>query len=165
MEGPCPLKLRARLADELGAALARTAAGRATVTTSVPNIRGDIPLTVTIDGLPCEAHSTFSWAAGGAVLILSTVLPERGLASELISTYVGHTDTPTITTHLMLGPVGQPASIATAEHAHEDLDPVESARECAYDHARELIERLHAAGRHLTVQLDEPSFAQLEHSG
>ena len=69
-------------------------------------MRGDIPLTVSIDDRPCEAHSTYSWSAGGAVLTLSTVLPERGLAAELISTYVGHTDTPTIATHLMLGPVG-----------------------------------------------------------
>ncbi|HTX46902.1 MAG TPA: hypothetical protein VMD48_11500 [Solirubrobacteraceae bacterium] len=129
------------------------------------NRRGDIPLTVAIDDRPCEAHTTYAWSGGGFVLTLSTVLPERGLAAELISTYIGHTDTPTITTHLMLGPVGQPASIATAEHAHDDLDPVESARECAYDHARELIERLHAAGRHVTVQLGEPSFAQLEHTG
>ncbi len=128
-------------------------------------MRGDIPLTVTIDDRPCEARSSYSWSGGGAVLTLSTVLPERGLAAELISTYVGHTDTPTIATHLMLGPVGQPASIATAEHAHEDFDPVESARECAYDHAHQLIELLDAAGRRVTVQLDEVSFTELERSG
>jgi len=126
---------------------------------------GDIPVTVTIDDRPCEARTTYSWAAGGAVLTLSTVLPERGLAAELISTYVGHSDTATIVTHLMLGPVGHPSSIATAEHAHEDLDPVESVRECAYDHAHQLIELLNAAGRQLTVQLDEPSFAELERCG
>lgn len=125
-------------------------------------MRGDIPVTVTIDDRPCEAHSTYSWSGGGAVLTLSTVLPERGLAAELISTYVGHTDTPTIATHLMLGPVGHPASIATAEHAHEDLDPVESARQCAYDHANRLIEVLSANGSHVSVELDERSFTQLE---
>ena len=127
-------------------------------------MRGDIPLTVTIDDRPCEAESTYGWSGGGVVLTLSTVLPARGIAAELISTYVGHNDTPTIATHLMLGPVGQPASIATAEHAHEHLDPVESARECAYDHAQQLVELLDAAGRHLTVQLSELSFAQLERS-
>ncbi|MBV9337842.1 MAG: hypothetical protein JO243_18300 [Solirubrobacterales bacterium] len=125
-------------------------------------MRGDIPLTVSIDDRSCEAHSTYSWSGGGSVLTLSTVLPERDLAAELISTYVGHTDTPTIATHLMLGPVGQQASIATAEYAHEDLDPVESARECAYDHAHRLIEVLGATGRHVSVQLDERSFTQLE---
>jgi len=125
-------------------------------------MRGDIPMTVTIDDRPCEAHGTYGWSGGGSVLTLSTVLPERGLAAELISTYVGHTDTPTIATHLMLGPVGQSASIATAEHALEDLCPVESARECAYDHAHRLIEVLGATGRHVSVQLDERSFTQLE---
>lgn len=125
-------------------------------------MRGDIPLVVSIDDRPCEAHSTYSWSGGGCVLTLSTVLPERGLAAELISTYVGHADTPTIATHLMLGPVGQPASIATAEHAHEDLDPVESARECAYDHANDLIEALGAHGSQVSVELDKQSFSQLE---
>ena len=125
-------------------------------------MRGDIHLTVSIDDRPCEAHSTYSWAASGAVLTLSTVLPKRGLAAELISTYVGHTDTPTIATHLMLGPVGQTATILIAEHAHEQLDPVESARECAYDHAQQLIDHLGADGRHISVELDEQSFTQLE---
>lgn len=125
-------------------------------------MRGDIPVTVTIDDRPCEAHSTYSWSGGAAVLTLSTVLPGQGLGAELISTYVGHTDTPTIATHLMLGPVGHPASIATAEHAHEDLDPVESARQCAYDHANRLIEVLSANGSHVSVELDERSFTQLE---
>jgi hypothetical protein len=128
-------------------------------------MRGEIPLTVTIDDRPCEAHSTYSWSGGGAVLTLSTVLPERGLAAEVISTYVGHADTPTIVTHLMLGPVGEPASIDTAQHAEEDLDPVESARECAYDHAQQLIELLNAAGHPVTVQLDELSFTELERDG
>ena len=125
-------------------------------------MRGDISMTVTIDDQPCEAHSTYSWSGGGCVLTLSTVLPERAFAAELISTYVGHTDTPTIATHLMLGPVGQPAAIATAEHAHEDVGPVESARECAYDHANHLIEVLGAHGSHVSVELDEQSFSQLE---
>jgi hypothetical protein len=125
-------------------------------------MRGDIPVTVTIDDRPCEAHSTYSWSGGGCVLTLSTVLPERGLAAELISTYVGHPDTPTVATHLMLGPVGQPASIATAQHEHEDLGPVESARECAYDHANRLIEALGANGHRVSVELDEQSFSQLE---
>ena len=125
-------------------------------------MRGDIPVTVTIDDRPCQVHSTYRWSGGGCVLTLSTVLPERGLAAELISTYVGYTDTPTIATHLMLGPVGQPASIATAEHAREDFGAVESARECAYDHANRLIEALGANGHRVSVELDEQSFSQLE---
>jgi hypothetical protein len=138
------------------------AARRATVTRMVVNMRGDIPLTVSINNRPCEAQTTYSWAAGGAVLTLSTVLPDRGLAAELISTYVGHVNTPTIVTHLMLGPVGHTATIRTEEHAHEHLDPVEGARECAYDHAHQLIELIGATGRQVNMQLDEQSFAALE---
>ena len=123
---------------------------------------GDLPLTVSIDDRPCEAHSTYHWAAGGVVLTLATVLPERCLAAELISTYIGHTETPTIATHLMLGPVGRPATIHTAEHAHEQLDPVERARDCAYDHAHQLIAALRLAGCQVRVQLDEGSFTELE---
>ena len=125
-------------------------------------MRGDLPLTVLIDDRPCEAHSTYHWAGGGAVLTLSTALPEPGVAAELISAYVGHAGTPTIATHLMLGPVGRPATIHTAEHAHEQLDPVERTRDCAYDHAHQLIEVLRAAGYQVRVQLDERSFTELE---
>ena len=128
----------------------------------VANSRGDIPLTISIDGRRCESQTTYSWTAGGRVLTLSTVLPQRGLAAELISTYVGHVDTPTIATHLMLGPLGQPPTIHIAEHAHERLDPVESVRECAYDHAQQLIELLTAAGHQVGLQLNEHSLTQLE---
>jgi hypothetical protein len=125
-------------------------------------MRGDLPITVSIDDRPCETYSTYHWAGGGAVLTLATVLPERCLAAELISAYVGHAGTPTIATHLMLGPVGRPATIHTAEHAHEQLDPVDAARDCAYDHAHQLIELLRAAGCQGRVQLDELSFTELE---
>jgi hypothetical protein len=125
-------------------------------------MRGDIPLAISIDDRPGEANCTYSWAGGGAVHTLSSVLPERGLAVELISTYVGHADTPTIVTHLMLGPVGHAATIRTEAHAHEHLDPVEGARECAYDHAQQLIELFTATGHPIKVQLDEQSFTSLE---
>jgi hypothetical protein len=128
----------------------------------VANTRGDIPLTISIDDRRCEAQTTYTWAGGGAVLTLSTVLPALGVAAELVSTYVGHADTPTIATHLMLGPVGQSPAVHTEEHAHGRLDPIESARECAYDHARELIQFLGAAGQQISVHLDERSFTQLE---
>jgi hypothetical protein len=128
----------------------------------VANMRGDIPLTVSIGDRPCEAHATYSWAAGGRVLTLSTVLPGRGLAAELISTYTGAADTPTIAIHLMLGPIGRAATIGTEEHAHEHLDPVESPRECVYDHAHQLIERLSASQPDVRVQLEEQSFTELE---
>ncbi|MGI8559083.1 MAG: hypothetical protein ACR2ND_12400 [Solirubrobacteraceae bacterium] len=126
------------------------------------NMRGDLPLQVSVDDGPCQAHSTYSWAGGGMVLTISTVLPERGFAVELISTYVGHPQTSTIATHLMLGPVGRAAEIHTVDHDPEHLNPVERARECAYDHAHHLIESLGGAGHQVGVQLDEQTFAELE---
>jgi hypothetical protein len=95
----------------------------------VANTRGDLPLNVSVDDRPCKAHSTYAWSGGGTVLTISTVLPGRGLAAELISTYVGHPSTRTVATHLMLGPVGQGSDITTVEH--EALSPAESPRECA----------------------------------
>ena len=124
------------------------------------NLSGDLPLHVTVDAQPREAHATYAWSAGGTVLTISTVVPDRGLAVELVSTYVGHASTPTIATHLMLGPVGHANTVRTVEH--EQLDPTEHARECVYDHARELIEQLCAAGREAAVELDELSFSELE---
>lgn len=123
-------------------------------------MRGELPLQLSIDDRPIEAHSTYSWAGGGTVLTISTVLPEEGIAAELISTYVGHAHTRTVVTHLMRGPINHPADIRTTKHEH--LNPVVHARECAYDHTQELIEALRAAGHRASVHLDELSFAQLE---
>jgi hypothetical protein len=82
------------------------------------------------------------------------------LAAELISTYVGHPSTRTVATHLMLGPAGRGSDITTVEH--EDLSPAEGARECAYDHAHQLIDQLRAVGHDAGVELDELSFVELE---
>jgi hypothetical protein len=125
-------------------------------------MRGDLRLELSVGDRPCEAHSTYTWAGGGMVLTISTVLPERELAVELISTYVGHPHTRTMVTHLMLGPPGRTAQIRSTERAHEDLDPIEGARECAYDHAHELIDALAGLGHEISVQLDERTFAELE---
>ena len=65
----------------------------------VANMRGDLRLEVLVNDRACEAHSTYAWAGGGMVLTISTVLPQRDLAVELISTYVGHPHTRTIVTH------------------------------------------------------------------
>ena len=74
-----------------------------------------LPLDVRLDGGPVEAHSTYWASAGGRMLTIATVLPEHGLAFELISTYVGHAGVPAHVTHLALGPVGHPASIEHVE--------------------------------------------------
>jgi hypothetical protein len=95
------------------------------------------------------------------VLTIATVLPEPGLAFELISTYTGHRDTDTIATHLTLGQ-GRGGEIETCRHPHEQLNPVELARACAYDHASLLIETLSDSSQPAWVELDEHTFSELE---
>jgi hypothetical protein len=125
-------------------------------------MRGELPLEVLIDDRQCETHSTYTFAGGGSVLTIATVLPERGLAFELVSTYVGWPGINTNATHLALGPVGQPPSIEQAEHDHDQLNPVTDARACAYDHAQRLIEQLAALGHRASLQVDELTFTALE---
>ena len=125
------------------------------------NLAGELPLRVIFDGRTRPAHSRYAWSAGGLVLTIATVIPEPGLAFELISTYSGHRDTDTIATHLILGQ-GRDGEIDSCRHPHEQLNPVELARACAYDHASRLIEAL-ADDRHPTrVELDEHTFSELE---
>jgi hypothetical protein len=127
----------------------------------VVNLAGELPLQVIVDGRERPSHSRYAWSAGGLVLTITTVLPERGLAFELTSTYTGHEDTDTIATHLTLAQ-DRAGEIDTRRHPHERLNPVELARACAYDHAARLIEGLESNGRAARVELDEHTFAELE---
>ncbi len=123
---------------------------------------GELPLDVRLDGEPVEAHGTYADAVGGRVLTIATVLSERGLAFELISTYIGHADVPAHVTYLVLGPVGHPASIEHVEDREQQLDPAADPRACAYDHAHRLIEKLSELGYRASVEVDERSFTALE---
>ena len=125
------------------------------------NLAGNLPLQVIVDGRTRSSCSSYAWTAGGLVLTITTVLPEPGLAFELISTYTGHRDTDTIATHLALGQ-GRDGEIDSCRYPHEQLNPVELARACAYYHAGRLIEAL-GDDRHPTrVELDEHTFSELE---
>lgn len=128
---------------------------------AVANVAGDLPIRVTIGGQPTSADSRYAWSGGGLVLAISTVLPDAGLALELISTYVGHEDTDTVATHLTLAQ-GQDGQIESFRHRHDELNPTELARACAYDHVSRLLGVL--ADRSLVAQaaVDEHSFHQLE---
>ena len=116
---------------------------------------------VIVDDRIRSSHSRYAWNAGGLVLIIATVLPEPGLAFELISTYTGHTDTDTIATHLILGQ-GRDSEIDSCRHPHEQLNPVELARACAYDHASRLIKALGDSQHPARVELGEHTFRDLE---
>jgi hypothetical protein len=95
------------------------------------------------------------------VVTIATVLPEPGLAFELISAYTGHSDTDTIAVHLILGH-GRDGEIDTRRHPRDALNPAELARACAYDHANRLIEALGDGGLLVAVELDEHTFTELE---
>ena len=125
------------------------------------NLAGELPLQVLVDGRTRPSHSHYAWSAGGLVLTIATVLPEPGLAFELISTYTGHHDTDTIATHLTLGQ-GRDGEIDSCRHPHEQLNPVELARACAYDHASRLIEALGDSQHPARVELGEHTFRELE---
>jgi hypothetical protein len=127
----------------------------------VANLAGELPLRVIIDGRPRSSHSRYAWSGGGLVLTIATVLPEQGLAFELISTYTGHPDTDTIATHLTLAQ-RQEGKIDSCRHPHEHLNPVELAHACAYDHAGRLIDALLESGQAGHVDLDEHTFSELE---
>jgi hypothetical protein len=137
-----------------------SAAGRATVA-RVSNVAGDLTMGVLIDGRPTLTDSRYAWSGGGLVLTITTVLPDVGLAFELISTYIGHHDTDTIAAHLTLGE-GQEAQIQTSRHRHDELNPVELARACAYDHVSRLISALADRSLAAQVDLDEHTFHELE---
>jgi hypothetical protein len=125
------------------------------------NVAGELFLRVVVDGRPRSSHSRYAWGGGGLVLTITTVLPERGLAFELISTYTGRPDTDTIATHLTLAKARR-GEIDSCRHPHEHLNPVELARACAYDHAGRLIDALTECGYAACVDLDERTFEELE---
>jgi hypothetical protein len=127
----------------------------------VANLAGELPLQAIVDGRSRPSHSRYAWTGGGLVLTIATVLPEPGLAFELISTYTGHQDTDTIATHLTLGH-GRDGEIDSCQHPHDQLNPIELARACAYDHASRLIEALSHGTRLARVELDEYTFSELE---
>jgi len=125
------------------------------------NTAGELPLRVIVDGRPRQSHSRYQWSGGGLVLTIATVLPDRELAFELISTYTGHRDTDTIATHLVLAR-GHEGEIASSRHPHERINPVELARACAYDHATRLIDALADTGHVARLELDDRTFSELE---
>ena len=124
--------------------------------------RPTIELPINLDGQPAESETTYTWA-GPYILSLHTVLPQRDLALELHSTFIGHHGVATIAVHLVLGPPGHVPVTITAEHPHEQLDPTFQPRACAYEHAHQLIEILDSLGIHAAVNIPgEQAFTQLE---
>lgn len=123
--------------------------------------RRTIALEVTLDGRRTESETIWAWT-GPHILAVCTVLPERGLATDLHSAFVGYPGVPTCATHLMLGPVGHAPFIIVAEHEHANLEPMIKARECVYEHAAVLLENLKGLNFKLGIDLADDAFDDLE---
>jgi hypothetical protein len=120
-----------------------------------------VELPIDVDG--CRARSTTSVTRNGAyALLISTVLPDCGLAVELHSSYVGHPASDTLSTHLLLG--ADLASPQTIGDCHDvgTLDVLGQPRECLYDHALRLQELLRSLGRDAAIHITSGSIAATE---
>ena len=109
-----------------------------------------LPITFTLSGEPVESVTRLV-RSGPYVLVLQTVMPQRGLAVELHSTFVGHAGVRTRTTHLLLGPVGQPPRVVTRKDDSGIIDPVCRPDSCLYAHCHELLDLLAEHGLHVAV--------------
>jgi hypothetical protein len=113
--------------------------------------RRQLAIAFMLDGEPVESV-THLLRAGPYVLVINTVMPQRGLAVELHSTFLGHGAVRTQATHLLLGPVGQPAHVVTREDVLSIVDPVNQPNSCVYAHCHELIALLAERGLTATVE-------------
>jgi hypothetical protein len=113
--------------------------------------RCQLPITYTLDGELVKSV-THLVRSGPYVLVVQTVMPQRGLAVELHSTFVGHGAVRTQATHLLLGPVGQPPYVVTREDALSIVDPVSRPDSCVYAHCHELIALLADRGVKLALE-------------
>jgi hypothetical protein len=109
-----------------------------------------LAIAFTLDGEALESV-THLVRSGPYVLVLQTVLPQRGLAVELHSTFVGHAGVLTRATHLLLGPPGRPPQVVTREDESGIIEPVYRPDSCVYAHCHELIDLLAEQGLQLAV--------------
>jgi hypothetical protein len=120
-----------------------------------------IALKVELDG-DQVASETVCVSAGAHALTIVTTLPERGLAFELTSSFVGHEDVATHGTHLALGPPGRRPLISATEYEHSSIDPVLRPRDCAYEHVGIILEQLTGLGYEVSIDVPDDAFEELE---
>lgn len=123
----------------------------------------DSPTQLPIDLDGRRAHSSTYIARNGAyVLSISTLLPDRGLAVELHSTYVGHPVSETMSTHLFVAAdLPAPQTIGDV-HDVGELDVVDAPRACLYDHALRLQELLRSLGHEARIHIGADAIAATE---
>lgn len=110
-----------------------------------------LPITFTLDGQAVESVTDLVRPCP-YVLVLQTVMPQRGLAVELHSTFMGHSSVRTQATHLLLGPIGHPPRVLTRDDSSDIVDPVCRPDSCVYAHCHELVDLLADHGLHAAVE-------------
>jgi hypothetical protein len=120
-----------------------------------------IALVVKLEGEQV-ASETVCVSAGAHALTIVTALPDRGLAIELTSSFVGDQGVATHATHLALGPPGHEPEIAVREYEHANVDPVYGPRDCAYEHVAILLEQLTQHGYEVSIDVPDNAFEELE---
>ncbi|HEV2973719.1 MAG TPA: hypothetical protein VGX69_01830 [Solirubrobacteraceae bacterium] len=120
-----------------------------------------IPLVVKLDGEQIVSE-TVCVTAGAHALTIVTALPDRGLAIELSSSFVGDEDVATRATHLVLGPPGHKSRISVREYENAHVDPVYGPRDCAYEHVAILLEELTELGYEVSIEVPDDAFEELE---
>jgi hypothetical protein len=108
------------------------------------------------------ASETVCASAGAHALTIVTTLPEKELAFELTSSFVGHEDVATHATHLALGPPGHEPQISVREYEHANVDPVLGPRDCAYEHVAIILEQLTQLGYEVSIEVPDDAFEELE---
>jgi hypothetical protein len=139
--------------------ISNASCARATV--MIVSARATIALEIKLKDHPVPSETT-SISAGPYVLVISTVLPQSGLALQIHSTFVGHEGLPTCATHMTLGPVGHDPSIVMVEYDRENLDPITKPRACAYEHAAIVLDALTKLGYAPSFNLSDTAFLELE---
>jgi hypothetical protein len=129
-------------------------------TVSAVSERHDVTLHLKIDGKPVSSETTCMWA-GPYILAIATVLPDRGLALGVHSSFLGHSGLRTLASHIILGPIGHTPYAVSAEHDHGELDPSLRPRECIYEHAAIVVEALKAISEDVGIDVPDDAFAAL----
>jgi hypothetical protein len=117
----------------------------------------EIPVKITLDAQRARSE-TLASSVGAYVLVIDTVLPDRGVS--LHSTYAGHTRTDTLATHLLLA-TGAYNAICE-RHKHDQLPVIFARRRCLYDHLHQLQDLLDRLGLDATIPVDDAVIAAVE---
>lgn len=100
--------------------------------------------------------TTTRWSQPAAhVLTAHTALPDPPFAVEIHSAFVGHETTPTVATHLLLGPIGAEYSVHAKELDSHWSHPGSHPGACLYEHLTQLVELLCGAGH--DARVDAPA--------